>query len=428
MGYQYLRALQLLDSDAWRRVLPKVVCLFLKECCGWTVTESVASGSQSFISTEKGGSDGRFDGTDWILTADSTTPFLATDVGKLIVLVAPDSTVLTSGVYRIKDFVSTNEIKIDYRANPSSEFPPDNTAGTPITYKVFAYTFEAPSTNGDYWRAESPHSTSWALQWNYQGTNEAYIYVAVDGDWGGGKLLGGNAGTANDLNFRISGAQDRSLIDVIVEDSGEFLLVSNHAYDDDSFNDYRAQQAFMVNKLTPMPDLSLADEECIALFGSRNTNDSAFWRRDYSYVDYVMSSGRVWSNSYGDYLRCHVSDLSYFRGNQSLATRSSWANSYRDTNVEEYDIIGHLVNYKGEVVKTTDNTNNSLKLRVLGTTQHYLVIPPIHVRYGASSTNIDAQTTSYPPRTLSLASATAKDYLAIQKYAFPYCGLSRPIY
>jgi len=424
MGYKYIRSLHLFDSDTWRRAQQKATCLFLRDCCGWTnfAQNIISSGSFNNVAgdgVEYVGTDGRFDGTDWVLTADSSTPFSPTDVTKLILINAPDSSV-TCGVYTIKEYISSSQVKIDYRADPTSEFPPSNLGGTAITYKVWAYNYQSPASNGDYWRLESPDASNWAIEWRYYNADEAWIRVAVDGSWAGSKILGGDNNTENDLNFGIDHGEGHIFFNVIAEDNGELLLVTNTHYNTQySKYTYDHASAFMVNKFMPHSGITLADEEKIALFGQKTRKKEWMWERISD--NYRLTRFRSWSNYHSTYLTGYVSEGINYRETSAITHKSNWPNSFRDTKYRSYDFVGPLANKIGDVLITDDLNNNELKYQKLGTAQHYYVTPPVFVNFGAGEAEISTQACSVPHKTLSKTSSTSKGVLTCPcGWAFPW--------
>lgn len=414
MGFKYIRSLHLFDSDAWKRAQQKAVYQFLKYGCGWTNDATNAD----FDSVEFSGSDATFDGTSWVLTS-AAAPFSATDVKKLILLNAPDDSV-TTGVYMIKRYISATQVEIDFRADPTSEFPADNTLGTPITYRVWAHDYASPSSNGDYWRIQSPDSSNWAIEWRYYSADEAWIRIAVDGNWGGAKFIGGDSSSENDLNYGIDNGEGHGFINVIAEDNGELLLVTNTHYAT-QYNAFRYNyaSAFMVNKFIPHGGLSLAAEEKVALFGQRTRKNNWLWERVND--NYRMTRFRSWSNYHSTYLTGYVTENINYRETSAITHKSNWPNSFRDTKTRSYDFVGPLANKEGDTLITDDLYNNELKYQKLGATQHYYVIPPVHVNFGASEASWGYLAATSPHKTLSKTSNTSKGILTYPcGWAFPW--------
>lgn len=294
-----------LDNRAGIRTSMKLLAYFLRYCCGFTnCTESVSVGGQHFWSHEKtGAGTGSFSGTDFVFSATGA-PFASTDRDKW--LVVQDSTNRrNAGVYRIKGYTDSGNIIIDFRSAPN-EYP---TASTGLSWWILGSSFELPSTQGDYFRCQSPHSTGWAVQMTYinwyggmGGVCINRITVAVDGNWAGGKILsyvdyGFAAYTNHDLFW---GAE--------VDEAGEYAnlfcysMASNGA-------DTNYFSGAIISRVTPL-DIGHSDAELLALCGA--TDPYAAGGRFYrNYDANMLGHCRVWSDLNNAQINAYMTEYTY---------------------------------------------------------------------------------------------------------------------
>jgi hypothetical protein len=149
-----------------------------------TSSETVAD--VSFVLTNMtGGLDG------WVLTDSVYGAFTTGNVGATVCVVDPTSAV-NNGVYRVRRFISSTKIELDFAADL------DNgeafVAASGLTWYIWGTAYDIPATNGDLCRLASPHSSGWAIEFsriNWGGQeSDSGVRIATDGNWGGSRILG----------------------------------------------------------------------------------------------------------------------------------------------------------------------------------------------------------------------------------------------
>lgn len=269
----------------------KAHTVFLQNVMGYTFQSSNCPAGRSFVSTEKNGTGGSFGGADWIFTAPGGS-FVQADAGKYLV-VRDDTNPRNGGIYRIRRYISGTQVEIDFRSDPYNEWP---TASTGITWWVYALGYQAPAVN-DYVRLQSRHATGWALEYKAYpiATSHTYIIsirVAIDGDWGGSKILPGGGLTTWIMMYRANGDLGFSSWFVEGDYDGEWLNLWFRNMGD---NEQWGCSGVAIGRITPLEPGHSNDD---LLFLAGNTNGTYLGNQGFArYYSNDYLRPRVWSTA-----------------------------------------------------------------------------------------------------------------------------------
>lgn len=167
------------------RFWQKCVALWLRYVMDFSLQADVCASGKSWVSTEKTGTHGSFDGSSFNFVETVSTPFASSDRGKVLVVndpVNPEN----CGIYVITAVNSTSSVLIDFRAG-TLEYP-TVAPGNNITWYVCGGSYQCPSTNNDYCRLQSRHSTGWAVELTSRDgyyTEGLTFKIATTGSWSG---------------------------------------------------------------------------------------------------------------------------------------------------------------------------------------------------------------------------------------------------
>jgi hypothetical protein len=406
----------------------KLAYFFLRYCCAWSNgTENVTGSNKSYIADDgggelKNGTNGKINltGTDWSFEdVDAANKFSNAVAGDFLCVV--DSTNrINSSIFPINKVYSANKVDIDFKADmDNAEYPVQVASG--LTWYLIPKGYELPSTYGDYWRLQSPHSTGWSLQMSYNATNRIGIQVAVDGSWSNGRYLGdGTGGNSGSFYINTYGSARSHAMDLIVESTGKLLFLGDwNCYTSTGQADN--YQNLMVNEFDPVAGETTEDYEKIALIAPVSPSSVLPYRDGGSdKFGYFRSwNERLKKESAGYLLECTPR---YNTGNSEDSPLP--INPYRPIGTRDASDgqrVGKLVNYSGDVL-ATDVSVTGRDFRILGYTTEYRVCSPLHTGYGDDIRYTGKQHWR-GPKTMKVTNA--KDWLYHSNgFCFPWCEVT----
>jgi hypothetical protein len=263
-------------------------------------TQSETVANVSFVLTNTtGGLDG------WVLTDSGFGSFTQAMLGSVVCVVDPTNAV-NNGVYRIIRYINANSVELDFRADPNNGEA--FTAASGLTWYLWADTYELPQSTNDYGRLDSPHSSGWAIEfkmpWTVASTAEIRISIAVDGNWGGSRILG-----VKQIGLSSGNTVDGGQLCMEVDTDGDYLnmwmnMITGEAEDATC----QPSGVSVWNITTIEPDRE--DYEKVVLFGpsSNNPQSVTFTRLD---SQNYMGGGRIWDEPTQTDRECWLVEPSY---------------------------------------------------------------------------------------------------------------------
>ena len=255
------------------------------------------------ITQPTGGLDG------WVLT-DAGATFTNLAAGNFVCVVDATNAV-NNGVFRIIQVISATQVELDFRAddNNGEAF----TAASGLTWFGWGAGFEIPATDGDWFRLNSPHATTWGIEMTrsaWSTTVEMDIRVAVDGDWTGSKMLSGKETGFDD-------SVGSTVLCMEVDTGGEYLNYWANSVPGTQANlAGNTANGFIVCDVTAIEPDRLPIER-IALFGPEAVT---FWQQTWmkrfnttiaSTNTSDIGSGRVWDDGVQVQRRCYFVGVSH---------------------------------------------------------------------------------------------------------------------
>lgn len=225
----------------------------------------------------------------WVLTDSVYGSFSQAMVGRVVCVVDPANEV-NNGVYRVIRLVSANAVELDFRGDPNNGEA--FTAVSGLTWYMWADDYQLPQTSGDLGRLDSPHSSGWAIEFRKYGSMvanaEVEIFVAVDGNWGGSRIIGGK-----EIGFSTSNIRDGGYLCMEVDTDGDYLNMWSTVVSGETTIEIDLPSGIIICDIDPIePDR--ADYERIALFGPTNNNPLVARFTRLMHTDY-LGGGQLWN-------------------------------------------------------------------------------------------------------------------------------------
>lgn len=301
--------------------LLKCLALFLQNCCGFTnASESTAAGS--FFSTYNSGVNGSINptGSDKDFEDTTAASFVAGDVGKWL-LVYDNVNPRNSGWYAITALVSASKVTIDFRS-AAAEYPTQNT-GANLSWWLASNSIDCPTSDGDYWRLQTPHAAGWELEVKLRDTSNnrgLVARVATDGNWGGDRILPETYVGVSD--------NDATWGYAIAETDGSSVHFVHH---NSTNNEY---QGFIVSNLT-LIEADREDFELVGLTGQKSVNTGGNFYQRYYNNQYLPTD--VWDERLYTIKRGYMVEMSYQNNDEGFCRWASRQVNHR--NGDQWDVL-----------------------------------------------------------------------------------------
>jgi len=335
----------------------KATAIFLQNVMGYTFQSTNCGAGRSWVSTEKNGTNGSFGGSDWIFTESSSEPFSTSDADKYLV-VRDDTNPRNGGIYRIRRYISSTQVEIDFKSDFYYEWP---TASTGISWWVVARTYELPSAHGDQVRLQSRHSTGWAVELNYHSTyNAVWVRVAVTGDWGGKVITSGSPSLG--YGFTTTSSSCGAIWNAEGDYDGEWLHLWLKQVDyNTSFDESVGGVCggIMISRIDPI-ESGHSSDELLVVCGNTNAGFLTAWLQNgFNRSTDDRSSGHVaaWSDNLNSVLDGYMLE----------STAAGWGNGfshnyYRQPNRR----IGNKIELVQGTIVILDPNNVKASYQILG--------------------------------------------------------------
>jgi len=399
------------NTNWWR----KAYSLWLRYVMDFTFqTESVAGGN-SWVSTEKNGTGGAFAGATYSFT-DAAATFVIADQGKYLII-NDNTNPVNAGIYKIRRYVSSTEIEIDFRAG-YQEYP---IASSGLAWRICAGDYQVPAAEGDYVRLQSRHSTGWAVELTRTvSLHYAIIFrVATNGSWSGPTI--GNIATPARYGVMIktlSGSGwGRQTFFSEGDYDGEwlhfFVLDNNPGQGGGSVPllDVNSIQLMSIARVTPI-EPGMTDDELISLRGIQGDGYNGTWDggvRGYN----AIQPGYMWNAQQN--IQCVIWGVDYSSAGYLSAFGRMWR---RQANRRRGD---KLEAFYGEPI-ITDENNYAGNYQIIGYVKGRWIIPLLltHPYYSAWN---DVCRSCHKLAPLNMSGDRDKLLLS-DGIVIPWCGLS----
>jgi hypothetical protein len=240
----------------------------------------------------------------WKLTVTGS-PFSSADHAKWV-LIADSTNPRNNGIYEVDKFFDANNLQLDFRASQDSG--EGFTTASGLTWHIWAGDYQVPTgVNGpggvpqeEWWRAVSPHSTGWALEFSWAGDTLSPRYgirLAVDGNWSGDKIMGtgGRVAWGGADVWMLDTSQGCELnLSVFIDTDGDWLyFIGTRQLNNDY--DSNIQSGFGVSTLDPVEPEAVVEDELVGLFVTDNGigNSGQDWMRTRTNTG-QFSTGKFW--------------------------------------------------------------------------------------------------------------------------------------
>jgi hypothetical protein len=262
----------------------------------------------------------------WKFTVTGS-PFTVADVGKFV-LIADSTNPRNNGVYQVDKYFDANNLQLNFQADwfAGESF----TAASGLTWHIWDGDYDMPTglypTNQDYWRAVSPHSTGWAMQfsWGPDGSGRWQLRVVPDGNWGGNKHLGqgGRIDTTVADVWMPGGAASHFNMTVFVDTDGAWLYFIGTRFI--STNNESVQMGFGISVIDPIEPEALSAVERVGLF----CTDAGIGNQGQDYwsiaTGYGLSNGQFWDERSQSVLtNCYIAEMTQKNSDEGWSGRTA---------------------------------------------------------------------------------------------------------
>jgi hypothetical protein len=358
-----------------------------------TITKDFSVGAWA-VSGLSGGLDG------WELT-DSGTPFTVGSDEKKLICIVDSTNTENMGVYSIRRVISTSKVELDFRANKG--MGEAFTASSGITWYMLAKDSNIPDTNGDWFTLRSAHASNWAIKIirysGYIGLN-----VAVDGNWGGTKILGSTVGECaieHDANRN-------SEWNAYYSTDGEGLYIWSYdviAASSDHRVEVRGAFVAVVDVIEP----EVTDIEKVGLFAATQ-GGSSFFKRYYADITFRqgISDCKCWNDDLKSEIWGHIVESSPYNSTNCKSQYQTPETNHRFA--AEGEVVGKADCRKQNLVVLDINNRGGDTAHIGWITTHYNTYS-WHL-YGVSPGEPGFQDKPFR-RNISFTLSTSKDLMYI---------------
>jgi hypothetical protein len=342
----------------------------------WTETVT----NSGFVLTQPtGGLNG------WVLEEKTTTPFVINQDEEKFVLIVDPTNDVNNGWYMIRRVISTSKVELDFKA-AGDNGEAFTAVASGLTWYMTANDFEIPSTNGDLFRLDSPSAQGWSIEIARAETffdETLSTRVAVNGNWGGGKIIG-------PTEFETSVEGHRAFLCMELDTDGTYMNIwMTSEWHDRSL---QRQTAIMIDEISKIDPEFTADESVIIV----GPGTAAAGYTPFNRNNTVNEMGHIymWNEELNEQIDAWMVDLSVANNYQGITGSSgaSYPEGNRRLNRANYSWEGPLNEvFDGTLIikDPATDTYPQNHFELVGWTNGHLVVKNFSLRGPDAATDLD---------------------------------------